>query len=153
MFSVFKRKTPPPGEIRERKVAFVGDDDKDCYEMHKTFESIGIKCICFSSDQWEKLLDEREEFEAILIDFHIGGDGLMSISINETLLRNAYPGRMFLLAHGSMEMYHEEYATVLMMDAVKDDPMKVFDSKAITEATVVAETVFMKKSITNGRSK
>ena len=152
MFSPFKKKTPPPGELRERKLAFISDNDEDYHQLQKSFESIGLKCDHFTSDHWEELVEHHLDFEVVMIDFSLG-NGMMSVAISETLLRNAYKGRMFLLAHDSMEMYHEDYATVLMMDTVKREPMKVFNGKEITEATVVAETVFMKKAIANGRSK
>ena len=152
MFSSFKKKTPPPGEIVIKQVAFIGTSDSDAVELVRAFQDYGVKCECFSSDEWQDLVDSRNDYAVILIDFRLGG-GMMSISINETLLRNAYKGRMFLLAHDSMEMYSQDYSTVLMMDMVKDNPMKVFNGKEITNADVVSNTVFMKKAIANGRSR
>jgi len=148
----FKKKTPPPTKIEERKVAFIGNNDSDYKELQKSFESIGLKCYWFTSDRWQELVKHHKDFEVVMIDFSLGA-GMMSISISENLLRNAYAGRMFLLAHDSMEFYHEDYATVLMMDVVKRNPMKVFNGNGVSGATVISETVFMKKAISNGRSK
>ena len=152
MFPSFKKKTPPPGEIVIDKVAFIGTCGSDAVELVRAFRNYGINCEFFSSDKWQDLVANHSDYAVILIDFRLGA-GMMSISINETLLRNAYKGRMFLLAHGSMEMYSEEYATVFMMDTVKRNPMKVFNGSEITKADVVSDTIFMKKAIANGRGR
>ena len=162
MFSSFKQKTPPPGAIRvesgqvnvshPRIVAFIGDREKDSLELQDSFKSQGVIFECYTSDHWQTLIDDLDKYNVVLIDFSLG-NGIMSIAINETLLRHAYKGRMFLLAHDSMEIYNQDYSTVLMMDAVKDNPMRVFNGKEITNADIVSETVFMKKSIANGRRK
>lgn len=144
MFGLFEKKED------EVKLALVYFSPKDCDPFHKTFASVGWGVDFYGSESWGALAEKCDKYKVILVDMKLGG-GALAIEIVKVLIRAAYKGKIFLLAGGSMVFYTERYLSVLMKEAILQNPGLVVDNVGVSEGTAIAETVCMERALAHGR--
>jgi len=129
------------------RIALITDDDKDYQELSESYKTIGWKLDRYHSEGYDKVVNSNGKYEVVLIDFKLGG-GLLSVEIAKLLIKRGYAGKVFLLAGRSMsmEMYEQRYGTVLMKDAVKSDPERIFDGEVDIQEQLM-DAVFIQNNI------
>lgn len=130
------------------RVALVSDDDGDYSAISDSFSDIDYRVDWYKSDCYIKLATRHDKYDAVLIEFRLGG-GLLSTEIAKYLFRCGFDGKIFFLIGGSMEIYRQRYGTLLMKESVIRDPEIVLNTE-VDMMDQICDTTFIKDKVSKG---